>query len=362
MDGNCNIDASWGMAVEGKRMKKNAPPQTYSPEQVEAYQADLEELLEDIESADTHYQVLGLDALATTGEVKLAYMRQSALLNPSYYNLELPQPEQLLPTIDKAFDKVSQAFSVLVNFKRRSEYDDSLFQRAEHSADDKTIEESSEELRKRERRRHQRFELSVPIRVSGYDRKGGKWNEMTHSIDASLAGAGMKLSMPVRKGMILKLSMPMPMTLRSHGFFDNAYDVYAIVRRIRHEDERVSFVGVEFVGEQPPEAYFAEPWGVFETETEDREERRKVPRKKRNKLVNIDYFNEDQMLILQGQGVTEDLSKVGMRVCVEAPPKDFYMVKVFSNKGKFENLALVSNRYAGEDGLERLCLTFVEPS
>lgn len=357
-----NNDKFWGMAVESKRMNKNGPAKTYSPEQVEAYQAELEELLEDIETATTHYEVLGLDALATTGEVKLAYMRQSALLNPSYYNLELPQPEQLLPNIDKAFDKVSQAFSVLVNFKRRSEYDDSLFQRAEHLSDDMATEEGSEAPKKSERRRHQRFELSVPIRVSGYDRKGGRWNEMTHSIDASLAGAGMKLSMPVRKGMILKLSMPMPMTLRSHGFFDNAYDVYAIVRRILHEDERVSFVGVEFVGEQPPEAYFAEPWGIFETENDEREERRKVPRKKRHKLVNIDYFNEDQTLILQGQGVTEDLSQVGMRICVEDPPKDFYMVKVSSSKGNFENLALVSNRYAGEDGLERLCLTFVEPS
>jgi curved DNA-binding protein CbpA len=349
-----------GMDVEYNDMNRNAPPKTYSPEQLEAYQYELEELLEDIERATTHYEVLGLDALATTGEVKLAYMRESALLNPSYYKLDLPQPEELLPKIDKAFDKVSQAFSVLVNFKRRTEYDDSLFQRAD--ADKLAKEESSEELKKRERRRHQRFELSVPIRVSGYDRKGGKWNEMTHSIDASLAGAGMKLSMPVRKGMILKLSMPMPMTLRSHGFFDNTYDVYAIVRRIRHEDERVSLVGVEFLGEQPPEAYFAEPWGVFQTEIFEGRDRRKVPRKKRKKLVNIDYFDEDQKLILQGEGVTEDLSKVGMRICVQTAPRDFYMVKVFSKKGKLENLAFVSNRYTGEDGLERLCLTFVEPS
>jgi curved DNA-binding protein CbpA len=356
-----NNDEPWGMNVEHMNMDKNAPLTTYSPEQMAAYQYELEELLEDIEHAATHYEVLGLDALATTGEVKLAYMRQSALLNPSYYNLELPQPEQLLPDIDKAFDKVSQAFSVLVNFKRRSDYDDSLFQRNDASSA-MPAEKQSVETRKRERRRHQRFELSVPMRVSGYDRKGGKWNEMTHSIDASLTGAAMKLSMPVRKGMIVKLSMPMPMTLRSHGFFDNAYDVYAIVRRITHEDERVSLVGVEFIGEQPPEAYFAEPWGVFQTEILDGQERRKVQRKKRNKLVNIDYFDEDQNLILQGQGVTEDLSKVGMRVCVRASPKDFYMVRVFSTKGKFENLALVSNRYAGEDGLERLCLTFVEPS
>jgi curved DNA-binding protein CbpA len=347
------------MSIE-YNINRNTPPQTYSPEQLKAYQYELEDLLEDIGRATTHYEVLGLDALATTGEVKLAYMRESALLNPSYYKLNLPQPDHLLPRIDEAFDKVSQAFSVLVNFKRRSEYDDTLFQRGD--ADKPAKEISSDELKKRERRRHQRFELSVPIRVSGYDRKGGKWNEMTHSIDASLTGAAMKLSIPVRKGMILKLSMPMPMTLRSHGFFENTYDVYAIVRRVKHEDDSISLVGVEFLGEQPPEAYFAEPWGIFQADTFDGQERRKVPRKKRNKLIHIDYFDEDQKLILKGQGITEDISKVGLRVCVQASPRDFYMVKVSSNKGKLETLAFVSNRYTGEDGLERLCLTFVEPS
>jgi curved DNA-binding protein CbpA len=350
------------MDAQYNDMDNNAPPKIYTPEQIADYQAELEELLEEIESASTHYEVLGIDALATTGEVKLAYMRESALLNPSYYNLDLPQPEALIPKIDGAFAKVSAAFSVLVNFKRRAEYDDSLFQRAEAASDVSAGTEKASESKRSERRRHQRFELAVAVRVSGYDRKGGKWHEMTQSIDASLAGTAIKLSMPVRKGMILKLSMPMPMTLRSHGFFDNSYDVYAVVRHLKHENERVSIVGVEFIGEQPPEAYFAEPWGVFQIETLGKQERRKVTRKKRSKLVNIDYFDAENNLIGQGQGITEDLSKVGMRICVQNSPGDFYMVRVFASKGKFENMAFVSSRYAGDDGLERLCLTFVEPS
>lgn len=351
------------MYTEHNDMDNNAPPKIYTPEQIADYQAELEELLDDIENAATHYEVLGIDALATTGEVKLAYMRESALLNPSYYNLDLPQPLALLPRIDRAFAKVSAAFSVLVNFKRRAEYDDSLFQRAEAAADVALGAGKTAESKRSERRRHQRFELSVPVRVSGYDRKGGKWHEMTQSIDASLAGTAIKLSMPVRKGMILKLSMPMPMTLRSHGFFDNTYDVYANVRHLKHENERVSIVGVEFIGEQPPEAYFAEPWGVFPMESPGAQERRKVTRKKRSKLVQIEYFDEEYRLIGQGQGITEDLSKVGMRICVQNSPGDFYMVRVFAGgKSKFENMALVSSRYSGDDGLERLCLTFVEPS
>jgi curved DNA-binding protein CbpA len=340
------------------------PPKVYSPEQILAYHYELEDLLESVGGAATHYEVLGLDALATTGEVKLAYMRASALLNPSYYNLELPQPEELLPKIDSAFDKVSRAFAVLVNFKRRVEYDDSLFQRADLPADSSAKEEEEEarKIKASERRRHQRFELSLPVRVSGYDRRGSKWQEITQSVDASITGTAVKLSMPVRKGTILSLSMPMPMTLRSHGFFDDAYEVYAIVRRIKRQDENVNLVGVEFLGEQPPDAYFDKPWGVFQSPKQDGAERRKEPRKKRKKPVTIQYLDENDQLISQEEGTSEDLTKVGMRVCVKSPPDDFFIINVLIEKDKFENMAFVSNRYTGEDGLERLCLLFVEPS
>jgi hypothetical protein len=172
-----------------------------------------------------------------------------------------------------------------------------------------------------------------------------------------------KLSMPVRKGTILSLSMPMPMTLRSHGFFDDAYEVYAIVRRIKRQDENVNLVGVEFLGEQPPDAYFEKPWGVFQSATlPDGQERRKEPRKRRKKTVTIQYFDENDNLISLEEGISEDLTEVGMRVCVKSPPDDFFIVNVLSEKDKFENMAFVSNRYTGEDGLERLCLIFVDPS
>ncbi len=339
---------------------RNAPKKAYSPEQIMAYELELGDLLERAERATTHYEVLGLDALATTGEVKLAYMRASALLNPSYYSLELPQPKELLPKIDNAFAKVSQAFAVLVNFNRRAEYDDSLFQRAESQPESSIKEnEVAGEIKASERRRHQRFELSLPVRVSGYDRKGGKWHEMTQSVDASMTGTALTLSMPVRKGMILSLSMPMPMTLRSHGFFDDTYEVYAIVRRVKRKDEKVSLIGVEFLGEQPPEAYFEKPWGVFQSETLEGEERRKAPRKKQSKPVNIEYLDGKNQLISREDAVAEDISKVGMRVCVKHAPIEYFIVKVFADKGKFETLAFVTERFRGEDGLERLCLQFV---
>src|SRR5690242_15518997 len=93
----------------------------YSTEELSAYNQELEAFLKQVEYAITHYEALGVDYLATTGEIKVAYMKHMALLHPTLYDLDLPQPEELLPRIDAAFEKVSTAFSVLVNFTRRAE-------------------------------------------------------------------------------------------------------------------------------------------------------------------------------------------------------------------------------------------------
>jgi curved DNA-binding protein CbpA len=332
----------------------------YSEEQIAAYHAELAQLLDKIALAETHYDVLGVDALATTGEIKLAYTRASALLNPSYYDLELPQPEELLARIDSAFEKVAAAFSVLVNFSRRVEYDDSLFEREEVQPEETAKETAEEKAKALERRRHQRFELSLPVRVSGFSQGGGKWQEMTQTVDVSVSGALLMLSVPVRKGMILTLSMPMPATLRSHGFFESSYEVYAIVRRLEHQDNQSSLIGLEFLGEQPPAAYFEKPWGTFQTATLSNKERRKAPRRKKSQLITIEYLDDGQKLISKEFGTTEDISELGMRVCITNPPDAFSFVKVYVTKGGVEKTAMATNRYTGSDGIERLCLQFME--
>src|SRR5262249_38729369 len=157
-----------------------------------------------------HYEVLNLDYLATTGEIKVAYMKAAALLNPALYNLNLPQPDDLLPQIDAAYEKVSVAFSVLVNFTRRIQYDDLLFEREEITRDlpaekspapvvvqiqEEDIEKDKAKQKSKERRQHQRFELALPVRVTGYHQANGKWLEMTKSSDVSVSGAKITLSM-----------------------------------------------------------------------------------------------------------------------------------------------------------------------
>ena len=353
----------------------NAPSQTYSDEQLRDYLADLEDLLEFIESAETYYDILDVDELATTGEIKIAYMRATALLNPAQYHLDLPQPEELLPRIDQAFEKVSQAFSVLVNFTRRVEYDNTIFHREEVAVDRPEINRGlpyenqaanrfdglneRERQAVNERRRHRRFELTLAVKVSGYDSNGKEWSEMTQSVDVSVSGARLRLATPVQKGMIFKLSMPMPMTLRSYAFSDNSYDIYAIVRHPDIAAEGGSLIGLEFLGEQPPPGYFDKPWGIFQAKPLTIDERRKSPRKKGIKPFQIEYFDSELNLLGREKAISEDFGLGGMRLCVRDTPSSFNLVRVTSVSGKFESLAIVTKRYSGKDGQERLCLSFI---
>jgi hypothetical protein len=358
-----------------KDQREAAPKQNYSSEQIRDYLADLEDLLEFIEAAETHYEVLDIDELATTGEIKIAYMRATALLNPGQFHLDLPQPEEFLPRIDQAFEKVSRAFSVLVNFSRRVEYDDSLFHRETQEVEPERFELASslaDEVEPRtgempesqnnvdnERRRHRRFELTIAVQASGYDVSGKPWSEMTQSLDVSVSGTRLQLLTSVQIGMVLKLSMPMPMALRSYGFFDTAYEVYAIVRRNDDMGKAGSLIGLEFLGDQPPPGYLEKPWGIFQVIPPTIADRRKTPRKKGIKPFQIEYYDSELNLLGREKAISEDFGLGGMRLCVKDMPSSFNLVRVTSVSGKFESLAMVTKRFSGKDGQVRLCLSFI---
>src|SRR5262249_19004817 len=112
----------------------------------------------------------------------------------------------------------------------------------------------SDSTREREdsnRRRTERLKISIPARVVGYDRRTGKWSEMADTLDVSITGLRLRLDHPVRYGMVLYLSLPYPVRLRTHGFAESSYRVYGLVRRVEPAKRGSRLVGIEFVGEQP---------------------------------------------------------------------------------------------------------------
>lgn len=344
----------------------------YPIEEISAYYLELERLLDRVEKSETHYQVLEVDNLATTNEIKLAYMRCVALLNPSYYGLNVPRTDEFLPRIDKAFDSVSKAFSVLVNFSKRVEYDNHLFGRKDSAAKPEALklpvngaelnEMIQEEMARRKnaapvasiknRRRHERFRLSIPARVNGFSAQADEWQEMTQSIDVSRGGVLLRLHRQVEEGMILFLTMPLPVKLRNYDYFDTSYSVYAIVRWVQSAENETWLAGLEFLGDQPVSG--------FSEQSASLSDHRSLPNRKVTKIVGIEYFDQALDYIKRESAFAENLNRDGMRVCVKEPPAQFELVRITSKPDSFESFATVTNRYVGTDGFERICLQFID--
>jgi CheY-like chemotaxis protein len=348
---------------------------------------ELESLLIHVERATTHYDALDLPCSATSEEIRQAYQRAVNLLHPSFQPPgDAGEPavgssltrEQIL-RIDKAFDRVSLAFSVLANVAKRADYDRFVVAKtgtphlppnggvkpvaqAPPAAHKENNNRPPSEVAEDNRRRSQRFNLAVPAQVVGYDRKNGKWEEVGQTVNVSRTGVRIRMHRRVRHGAILHLALPLPPKLRNHGYSDASYRVYALVRRVEPCKKGVRVIGLEFVGEHPPAGYLDKPWATFQTKRWGGQDRRRKPREQRADVVWVEYFTESMQCIRQEAGRTEDVSDGGMRVCVKSAPSEFELVKVSRPNQKTESFAEVCNRFFGKDGMERLCLKYLTGS
>ena len=365
-------------------------PVGYGPHQISAYFLDLERLLSRVEFASTFYQVLEVDRSATQEQIRSSYDHLVSLFFPSHV-IGKDLPVEVASRIERAFKRASQAFAVLASFHRRKEYDDALCagskpairapSNAARSRSDVISEsqkvvsgnldlklpkqaeaysEFSQASSTDNRRRCERLQLTIPARVTGHDRKTGKWHEMTEALDVSRTGARLRLRTRVKPGMVLYLALPLPPKLRRHGFGDASYNVYGLVRRVEPPKQGMRAVGVEFLGENPPAGYLDKPWAVFRSKAWNGVERRRQPRAQRPESVRLEYFDDSMNSIGLEEATTENVSRKGLRVVVAQAPYDFDLIRLMCPKLKFESLAALRNRYRGTDGRERLCLQLVD--
>lgn len=377
---------------------------------ISAYYLEIDYLLERVEGATTHYQTLGLERSAAADEVISAYQKSVAVLHPSYYKVRAAVPDDMLVRVDQAFKKLSQAFAELTDLNKKTQYDVALNSRLsttrlrdateEHRSRTRVAPQSpldphkpekpekkdrvqektnaaaaeirvSPELRAvfsrsskqpatLERRRCERFKLSVPALLAGYDSEGGKWQEVTKTINVSRMGVAVGLRREVRHGLVVHITLPLPTKLRSHGFSEAGYNMYAIVRRVEPLIEGRRVVGLEFIGATPPTDFLHKPWSTFRTQKWAGPDRRREPRERRAEPVAVEYLDEAMKRISREAALTEDVSPSGARVRVKSPPAHFEFVRVTSPKLSFNGLALLRNQWLGEDGLKRLCLQFVD--
>jgi hypothetical protein len=210
-----------------------------------------------------------------------------------------------------------------------------------------------------ERRKWQRYKLSIPVCVTGFDHDEGRWQEETNTIDCSRTGLTVRLGRRVRLGLVLHLFLPLPVELRSFQQAEPNCSIYGVVRRVEPAEFGMRVVALEFIGEQPPPGYDEIPWATYRTEW-DGAERRREPRELRCEPVIIEYFDDLMQPIKQAAGVTEDLSLSGAKVYVTRVPENVEWIKVSCLKHRFDSYAVVRNRFVGVDGYEYLCLQFVD--
>lgn len=377
------------------------PAAEFAPDQMSAYFLDLGGLLGRIDSATTYYQVLGVGRADGQEKIKSSFQQLLNLLFPPYV-VAKTMPENMTPRIERAFSKASQAFAVLASCARRSEYDTALLSittkalapsppigpqvdqpkndrpgsavRSDSSAvaaeiDHLTLNrmpqrgvyrESVNAKSSENRRRIARIQLSVPARVTGYDRRNGKWHEMTETIDVSRTGIRLRLRRRVKHGTVLYITLPLPSKLRAHGFAEQSYNVYTLVRRVEPPRHGVRAIGVEFIGEHPPSGFLDKPWAVFRPRSWGGNERRRPDREKQAEKVRIEYFDESMRLISREEARTENVSRTGLRISGTTAPPEFDLVMVSCPRLKFEAMAALRNRYLGKDGLERICVQFID--
>lgn len=372
----------------------------YSTKQISAYFLELEGLLARIEAAATYYQILCVDRTDGQDQIKSAFERLVNQLFPPY-TIGRMIPSEITSRIDHAFIKTSQAFAVLACFTKRKEYDLALMsiltrtavsdesrnrtsqvQKAiaaeQNEPTTPVLPSSGDQLNLKQvlqrkgvfsettraksgdnRRRVERFKLSIPVRVTGCDRQG-KWNEMAETVDVGRTGIKVRLRHRVPPGTVLYVTLPLPAKLRSHGFAESSYNVYTLIQRVDPPRQGVRLVGLEFIGERPPAGFLAKPWASFRRERSGRKECRRPTRAQKVEKVTIEYFDESMRAISKDEARTENISSKGLRISGTTVPTEFDLVRVSCQSLNFVSMAALRNRYTGNDGLERVCVQFID--
>ena len=372
------------------------------PEQMSAYFLDLEGLLGRVDSATTYYQVLGVERGDGQEEIKSSFQQLLNVLFPRYA-IGRMLPAETTPRIERAFQKSSQAFAVLASFARRREYDGALLSvaskapsasgpagarvtqpksteptntnrptssRVTGDGDHLTLprmdqrgavyRESLSGQSGDNRRRCERFKLSIPARVTGHDRRTGKWHEMAETLEVSRTGVSIRLRRRVKHGTVLYLTLPLPNKLRAHGFAEQSYNVYTLVRTVEPPKQGVRTVGVEFISEHPPAGFLDKPWAVFRPRKWGGNERRRPDRRPQIEKVIVEYFDESMRSISREEARTENVSRLGLRISGTTAPAEFDLVRVSCPRLKFEGMATLRSRHMAKDGLERICVQLID--
>ena len=234
----------------------------------------------------------------------------------------------------------------------------------------------------KEARRIKRVALKFPVRVSGKDSAETDWHEITRIKDVSEFGASFSLARPVKRGRLIKLTMPMPRQLRSYDYLDPEYEVWGIVRRCIAANRSITnptfLMGVVFIGKFPPKSYFDDPSQLFDLSLNQEDDKwhltaapeipdeSMIPEQDRRHSrypipINIVVEKiEDKKDIKGESSVTENISLGGACVFSTLDLDIGSFLKVRSEQYGVSIKSIVRGKRLGPDGIPRLHVEFID--
>lgn len=212
-----------------------------------------------------HYTVLGIDRDASYEAINESY----CLAVNNFHPLKYTSDSVLQWTLSRAIRRIEQAYFILSSRARRRDYDRVLDHRAEvfselpkpgapgtHTGNNEiwrafatqrptanaTAEGQEKNSLGQENRRVTRVTMHIPVIVT----LEPQWQEVAESLNISPLGIKFVLSHAVEPGTLLRLELPMPVSLRARDFEDEIYTVNAYVLYAM-EDKGKRLVAAEFV-------------------------------------------------------------------------------------------------------------------
>ncbi len=234
-----------------------------------------------------------------------------------------------------------------------------------------------------EKRRIQRYSLSLPTRVEVKVDNKVSWNEVTRLEDVSAFGAGFFLKKPVKRGRLILVSVPMPRQLRCYDYLEPQYRIWGLVRRcipVSNGPENEKFgVGVAFIGKTPPQSFTDDPTKLFDLSDRDdgglwrlveapaipdesdlpaylrRHTRFPIP----ESLV-LELLDENGDVTASEVSVTENVSLGGAAVFTSFNIETGSFLRVKSQRLDTAIISIVRGKHTGDDGITRLHLEFID--
>lgn len=233
-------------------------------------------------------------------------------------------------------------------------------------------------------RRINRMPINLPVKVEGMDTVDTPWEEITRLRDISAFGAGFEMPRPVRRGRLIKLTLPMPRQMRCYDFFESQYSVWAIVRRclpLSSSEDEGYFLGVAFIGKVPPKSYVEDPslaydithkseeeeglWEIRRAESVDDESH--LPKEDRRHSrydipvnIRVELIDKSGSITESESTVAENISLGGACIFTSLTLEPGAVVRVVCEQYDVTIKAIVRGRRLGPDGVPRLHIEFID--